>query len=243
MRALLLATCAIVLAACSISAGAHDGETANAEGSGNSRTFDVAGFHSVSLGGFHNVVVRVGPAVSVRAEGPSEELDRLDIRVKDGDLRIATKRDSDWPKLQHRTPVTLYVTTPSLDAASIGGSGNMTIDRIEGARFRAAIGGSGDMKVDALKVGEAEFSIAGSGGIRAAGSAGKQNISIAGSGSVDVGALDSRTASVSVMGSGGVQARATETADVNVMGSGDVSLAGGAKCSVHKMGSGNVHCA
>ena len=80
--------------------------------------------------------------------------------------------------------VTVYVTAPALEAASIGGSGDMRIDRIQAARFAASIAGSGDLEIGALQAREADFSIAGSGGIRAAGRAEQAEISIAGSGNV-----------------------------------------------------------
>lgn len=242
MRSLIAVVPLVILAACGFSAGAHDGDQQSASaGPAERRDFQVGSFQSVSLGGSHDVVVKVGPAASVYAEGPADELDRLDIRVQGGDLRIGTKRNrgfnmGSWHK------VTVYVTTPQLAAASIGGSGGMKIDRVDAERFKAQIGGSGNMDIASLKAGDAELSIAGSGSIRAAGHAQRQNISIAGSGDVDASGLESRTASISMLGSGDVSTRATETADVNIMGSGDVTLGGGAKCAVHKMGSGAVHC-
>lgn len=239
MRALLAAVSLVVLAACGFSAGAHDGDQESADaGSAGRRDFQVEAFTSVSLGGSNDVVVKVGPAASVYAEGPAGALDRLDIRVKGGDLRIGTRNDRGF----HMGKATVYVTTPQLAAAAIGGSGNMKIDRVDAEHFKASIGGSGDMDIASLKAGDAELSIAGSGSIRAAGHAGRQNISIAGSGDVDASDLESRTASISMIGSGNASARATETADVNIMGSGDVTLGGGAKCAVHKMGSGSVTC-
>lgn len=242
MRAALAAVSLVVLAACGFSAGAHDGNQQGAKpGPASRRDFQVGSFQSVSLGGSHDVIVRVGPAASVYAEGPADELDRLDIRVQGGDLRITNKHNRGF-NMGTFHKVTVYVTTPQLAAAEIGGSGSMKIDRVDAERFKASIGGSGDMDIASLKAGDAELSIAGSGSIRAVGNAQRQNISIAGSGDVDAGGLESRTASISMLGSGDVRTRATETADVSILGSGDVTLGGGAKCAVHKMGSGSVHC-
>ncbi|MGS1016370.1 head GIN domain-containing protein [Allosphingosinicella humi] len=240
MRSILFAS-VLALGACNVSADAQN----NAEASATpvKRSFQVASFESVSLGGPHNVVVQVGPAASVRAEGPAAELDRLKIEVRGGALEIGTRKDKSWTVHVGRTaPVTIYVTTPTLKAAAIGGSGDMRIDKVEGAKFSAAVGGSGDIAIESLKVGEASFSIAGSGGIKAAGTAGKATISVVGSGDVDVAGVESRSASVSIAGSGDVQTRAMETADVSIMGSGDVTVSGPAKCSVNKMGSGDVRC-
>lgn len=238
----LITASLVALAGCGFAADAERGaEGEPVAGRSDQRSYRVGPFDSVSLGGHHNVIVRVGPAVSVRAEGPAEELDRLKIEVDDGDLEIGTRRE--FANLRgRRQPVTVYVTLPRLTAAAIGGSGRMRIDRVEGGDFSASIGGSGDMEVASLRVEEAEFSIAGSGGLAAAGSARSQDISIAGSGDLDLSKFESRTASVSIAGSGGVRTRATQSADVSIIGSGDVEIGGGAKCSVSKMGSGSVRC-
>ena len=221
-------------AACS--AGAQTGGGAQGQ-----RNFEVGAFQSVSLEGSHDVVVTVGGAPSVRAEGDQEMLDRLDIRVENGALRIGTERgDRNW--FGRSGHVTVYVTAPTLAAAAIGGSGDMRIDRVESSRFAASIGGSGDMQIGALRAGQASFSIAGSGGIRAAGAAESAEISIAGSGDVALGDVQTRRARVSIVGSGDVTLQASETVDGSIMGSGDINVRGSARCSVSKMGSGDLRC-
>ncbi|HEY9552431.1 head GIN domain-containing protein [Allosphingosinicella sp.] len=243
MRAAYVLIPALTIAACGFGADAQEGEPNEADNRTAQRTFDVGVFDSVSLGGHHNVVVKVGPAASVRAEGPASEVERLKIEVKDGDLHIGTKKDRGWfGSSGSRRPVTVYVTTPILAGAAIGGSGDMRIDAVEGGSFSASIGGSGDMDIASLRVGSADFSIAGSGGIHAAGTATRTSVSIAGSGDVEIADLESQSADVSIVGSGGVRARAMESADVSIMGSGDVAISGSAKCSVSKMGSGDVRC-
>lgn len=234
-NAVLLLSTAALLGACA--AEAQDG------GEPVSRNFEVAAFSAVTLAGPHDVVVQVGPAASVRAEGPASEIERLQIEVKGGDLLVGVRKDS-WSMgfKRGRKPVTIYVTTPSLASADIAGSGDMRIDRVEGDRFTAEIAGSGDIAIAALRVGEGSFSIAGSGAIKAAGSAGRTNVEVAGSGNVDLAGVDAKAASISIVGSGDVRARASDTAKVEIIGSGDVTLSGSAKCSVSKMGSGDVRC-
>lgn len=244
MRAALILVPALAIAACGFGAEAQEGDPATGDTRTVQRDYSVAAFDSVSLGGHHNVIVRVGPAASVRAEGPANEIERLKIEVKDGDLHIGTNKDRKWSVNfgGSREPVTIYVTTPSLAAASIGGSGDMRIDTVQGEGFAASIGGSGDMQIASLRVRSADFSVAGSGGIRATGSADRTSVSIAGSGDVELGGLQTRDADVSIVGSGDVSVGATETADVSIMGSGDVTVTGSARCSISKMGSGDVRC-
>jgi putative autotransporter adhesin-like protein len=243
MRKLLAILPAAVLAA-ACSAGAQEGAREEGEraprGAQGQRAFEVGEFQSVSLEGSHDVVVAVGGAPSVRAEGDADAIEHLDIRVENGALKIGSRRDGWFSR--NRGHVTVHVTAPALNAASIGGSGDMRIDRIETASFNASIGGSGDMAIGALRARNANFSIAGSGDIEAAGQAEQASISIAGSGSVSAERLETRRADVSLVGSGDVSLSASETVDASIMGSGDVNVRGSARCTVSKMGSGDVHC-
>lgn len=228
---------AMLGAGCAANGGeAQDGPMAT-------RGFQVGQFRSIALGGSQDVVVTVGGAPSVRAEGPQRELDRLEIAVVDGALRIDT-RGSGWLGFGggERQGVTIHVTVPSLEAAEIGGSGAIQVDKVEGQRFAGTVGGSGDLRVGRMRVNEAHFSVGGSGSVTAAGVAQRAAVDLAGSGDIDLGGLDARQATVSLAGSGDVTARAAETAEVNLAGSGDVTIAGAARCTIEKHGSGDVHC-
>lgn len=230
---------ALALGACTVGHG-HDGEEGQAGATGQ-RDFQVGAFHAVSLEGSQDVIVTVGGAPSVRAEGDSAALERLDIRVENGELKIGTRRQG-WFGSRHRGAVTVHVSTPSIDSAAIAGSGDMRIDRAQAQTFEASIAGSGDLQVGALQARRAKFSIAGSGGITAVGQAEQSEVSIAGSGDMNLTGLQTRRTSVSVAGSGDIRVHASEAVDGSVMGSGDISVSGGARCSVSKMGSGDISC-
>jgi len=230
----------LVLSACNVAADAQGPAAAGGRGQ---RSYDLAGFDKVMLAGPHDVVVTVGPAYSVRAEGDRETLDKLDIRVEGGGLKIGMKKgdwSSGWNKDRPKT--TIFVSLPAIRGAAIAGSGDMRVDRVEANRFDASIAGSGNLDVAALRAGEAGFSIAGSGDIRAAGQARRAVVEIAGAGDIDLERLETRTASVEIVGSGDVRMKAMETADVSITGSGDVVMSGTARCTVNKRGSGSVRC-
>src|ERR1700712_428260 len=89
MRTIALLSAAALVTACH-AAG-------NAEGTGPivQRDFPVAGaFDKIALAGSPNVVVTVGAAASVRAEGDAEMLDRLEIVNENGQLRIGLGSNS-----------------------------------------------------------------------------------------------------------------------------------------------------
>jgi len=227
----------LMLAACST------GEAGESKGEQATRDFQVGAFDRISLTGSPNVVVTVGGAPSVRAQGDSELLEKLEVKVENGILRIGYRKGNwsfGWS--QDRGPVTLHVSAPSLKGAEVAGSGDMRIDKVEGGDFAGEIAGSGEIELASLRARNASFSIAGSGGVTAKGSAETADFDIAGSGDIRAGGLEVKRAKVSIAGSGNVETRAMESAAIDMMGSGDVTVTGPAKCSVNKMGSGNVRC-
>jgi len=233
---------ALPLAACSYGSD-HDSKPGIAgSGTGSSRSFAVADFTSVDLRGSDNVDVRVGTGFSVRAEGPSAELDKLKIEKVGDTLKVGRIDRNSFHWGGDHKGVTVFVTMPRIAEASIAGSGDMTVDRVDGQNFTGNSVGSGNLEVAALSVQAGDFSIAGSGNIKAKGSAKHLKMDVAGSGDIDAGGVKAEGADVSIAGSGGVRADVTGPAAVSVMGSGDVDLGSGAKCTTSKMGSGDIHC-
>jgi hypothetical protein len=245
MRAAMLLSSVLALAACNVSGHARENGDADEGPPGPKikRNYALTGFEKIRLGGTHDVLVTVGPAASVSAEGDQKILDRLEIRVENGELRIGSKQRQGWFNSDHGgRDVTIRVTLPKLAAATIAGTGDMRIDKVEGDRFDGEISGTGDMDIASIRVGAVDFSIAGTGGITARGTAQSTNVSVAGTGDVNAAGLVSRTAKISVMGPGNVSANASESADVSVMGPGDVTMSGAGRCTIHKMGPGDVRC-
>lgn len=239
MRGYVLALL-IPLAACGNGSG-DDTPGVPGTGSGNARSFAVSDFTTVALEGPDDVDVRVGPAFSVRAEGPDTELARLRIERVGDALQVGRVRRNgfNWGSSKG---IRVFVTMPRITGADLAGSGNLVIDRADGQRFRGEIAGSGDLSVGAMTIGEAKLSVAGSGTIKASGRAQRLAIDIAGSGSLDAPGLTAASADVSIAGSGDVRAKVTGDAKVEIIGSGDVDLGSGARCSTTKMGSGSVRC-
>lgn len=244
MRTLALIA-ALPLAACSFGSHGHDddGSGAPASGTGTSRSYAVADFTSVDLRGSDDADIRVGAAFSIRAEGPVNMLDELKIEKVGDTLKIGRKSGSHfhWGSDGGRS-VKIFVTMPKIAAASIAGSGNITVDRVEGGSFSGSTSGSGDLGITQMNVDAAELSIAGSGDIEAAGNAKQLTMAIQGSGNIDASHLTASAAHVSIAGSGDASATVNGHAEVSMMGSGDVDLGDGATCTVNKMGSGEVHC-
>ncbi len=213
-------------------------------GPASTRNYQIGAFDRLEVAGPYQVTVATGGAPSVRASGGERAIERMVVEVKGGTLTIHPRKRSGlhfgWSKSH---AVKLTVTVPSLAAAEIAGSGNISIDKVRGDSFEAGVAGSGDVRLGEVSVKRLKMGIAGSGEIKAGrGRAAVAAYEIAGSGDIDGASVVAETASVSIAGSGNVAAHATGTASVEIAGSGDVRVTGGARCSVSKAGSGNVHC-
>jgi len=208
------------------------------------RNYNVGAFDRISLAGAYDANVRTGSAISVHAKGGENLLDRIEVEVEGGTLKIRPKHHNgfNW-SWGSRGKVELLITVPQLHGATLAGSGSINVDKVQGDSFEGEVAGSGEMTVGNIQVQSLKLSIAGSGDLKAnGGRAQSADVDIAGSGGVDARGVQAEQLKVSIAGSGDVQAHATKAADVSIMGSGDVTVSGGARCTIHKAGSGNVNC-
>jgi hypothetical protein len=210
-----------------------------------SRNYSVGNFQQIEVAGPYDVEIRTGGNPGVSAQGPERMIERADVSVEGNKLVIRSQHHSSWFSFGFSSHgnVHFVVTVPQLSAASLTGSGDIKVDKIQGQDFDGSVTGSGDLSLAAVEVQSLKLSITGSGGVKAgAGKAQSAEYQTTGSGDLDAGAIDSPAINASVSGSGNVRAHGSGTANVSIMGSGDVYVTGGAKCSVTKAGSGDAHC-
>lgn len=233
-----------ILATAALTASACTRERTEDAGPMGAKNFAVGNFTKLTIAGPYDVTVRTGGQPAVSAKGPQNVLDHLVVEVDGDELEIHPEKKNGWSGMRWRgsDKVTLEITVPMINEATVAGSGGVRIDKLNGNKFEGTVAGSGDLDLGGVDVGELEVSLAGSGSLRAAGKARTAEYSIAGSGDIEAGNLISEILKVSIAGSGGVRANATKAGSVTIMGSGDVTVTGGAKCDVHKMGSGSVNC-
>ncbi|MGK6322712.1 head GIN domain-containing protein [Sphingomonas sp. DT-51] len=256
MRA-IIAAALLPLAACgnSFTVDTDDKPGLPGSGSGNQRSYQAANFDMVELAGSDDVSVHIGSGFAVTAEGDVDALDTLKITREGSMLRVSRRNG------RSRGHARVLVTMPAITGATLAGSGNLAIDRVDAGAFRARLAGSGNLTVAALHAetadltvagsgdaalsgvtGQLGVSIAGSGNVTLAGTSGRLDVSVAGSGDVAGERLVAKAADIKVMGAGDVRVTVDGQADVMAMGSGNVDLGARARCSVRKMGSGSVRC-
>lgn len=237
-------TLAAVIAASALTAsGCHMRSEERNAGPDVSRNYQVGAFQEIEVAGPYDVEVKTGGQPGVTARGGENLLGKTVVEVKNGKLVIHPERERglniSWGK---HGKATFTVTVPQLSGATIAGSGDMRIDKVQGQSFKGTVAGSGGLDVGSIDVQTLEMTIAGSGEIKGSGKAQSADYSIAGSGDLEAGGVQTQQAKVSIAGSGNVRAHSSGPADVSIMGSGDVEISGGAKCKVSKMGAGDVRC-
>ena len=237
MRALLVSLAALAAAGCN---GVVDiGGDSLSDGQPLSE-LELEEFDSVSLRGPDHVEVTLGDAFDIRVEGDDDVVELIEFEIRRNTLRIG-RRNSNGLNIGGEA-ATIFVTLPTLNGASIAGSGDMRVDRAESDNFEVTIAGSGSLALEALEAQRAEFDIAGSGDIAAAGTVADLEIGIAGSGDIEAEELRVERADIDIAGSGNVEIFATETVNGNMIGSGDIRVRGGAQCDESSIGSGNMVC-
>ena len=247
----------VMLAAC----GGAQAERVQLSGRSEQRPVAVAAFDKVELKGPDRVVVRVGGAQSVVMAGDSAVLAEMEVAVEDGRL-IVKRRGRSWSVSGSKEKIIVTVTVPRLAAAAVGGSGEMTVDRVGGGDFKAAVGGSGDLRIGQVQAGTLEAAVGGSGDLRfdqvaadsvkmaiggsgtieAAGRARTVEAAIGGSGDIRASRLESENAEVAIAGSGTANVHARTLAKIAIAGSGDAEVSGPARCETSKIGSGSARC-
>ncbi|MFP3275546.1 MAG: DUF2807 domain-containing protein [Paraburkholderia sp.] len=196
-------------------AGASSG-VAIVAGSDRTEARQAGKFSGISLDAPVQVSVSIGATPSISVSGPADVVPLVLTTVHDNVLDITLKERVILTK-----PVKVVITTPSLLAIDLSGSGSLNASGISG---------------DSLNL-----SVSGSGTVVAAGNVNMVNVAIKGSGGVDVRAVHAKGLNASVQGSGDLRGYASTSAIINVAGSGDVRIRGNPPARiVNRSGSGDV---
>ena len=148
-------------AAAAVTAGC--GQARSDPGPATSRSYQVGAFDRIEVAGPYEVQVTTGSAPSVHATGGERAIERMVVEVNGDTLEIHPQKRKGWNFGWSRKAgaVKLTVTVPSLRAAEIAGSGDISVDRVTGARFEGEVAGSGDLRLAQVAVDQLKMGIAG----------------------------------------------------------------------------------
>ena len=176
----------------------------------------VGNFTEIEARGASDVVVRVGPAPSLAITADSNIIPQLTSDIR-GKKLVLESRGS----YRTRNTPRIVVTVPSLDAATLSGSGNVTVDGISGSSVALAVHGSGNLA--------------------ATGRAGDLAVAINGSGNADARGVAAGSATVAISGSGNATIATSGPLSGAISGSGNIRHVGQpSTVSVVRNGSGTV---
>lgn len=186
-----------------------------------SKDFQITAFTAVSIGGSFEVQFTQSPNTTARVEGNADDLANVEMEVKDNELIIRTKKNSNTKHM------IVYLSTPELNKIGIAGSGTFktmnTLNADKTLHFEVAGSGTIHATINGKDV---EAEIAGSGDINLSGTSTNSDIEIAGSGNYKAQDLTTGNADVEIAGSGSVYLQASGKLDAEIAGSGSVYYKG-----------------
>jgi len=211
MKAIMtILAASVLLASCSKS-------SIRGEGAIITETRNVPAFTSVRVEGSREVSITRGTTTSVRVTGYQNLVPIYETFVSNGTLVV--KHRNDYLNIRNDN-IKVDITVPTLDGASINGSGEINIRDFVAQELAASINGSGTIRADNCDYQRSYYEVNGSGDILARNNvAGRVEARISGSGKIETTALISLMARIS--GSGDVHYWGDPTTvDVQVSGSG-----------------------
>jgi hypothetical protein len=173
-------------------------------------------FSGVDLAASSNVTIHVGGRQSVVVRADDNLLRHVKTRVRAGTLTIWTTGS-----FTTNSPMSVQISTPSLQALTLSGSGAITAGNIQAQRLSVTLSGSGV--------------------VRASGTVTRLDVSLGGSGEAQLGQLAARDVRAILSGSGRIVTRATDALQASVPGSGTIIYSGHpAHVTTRITGSGTV---
>jgi len=198
---IIVAAGVIVLAVSGVFDGSSSSTTVTGSGVAASQARHVAAFTKLDLAGGNKVTVVIGSRQSVFVNGDDNLLRRVTTRVDGGRLVIETDG-----ALTTRSPMSMAITVPPLEAIVLSGSGTIVVQNIHSQRLTLRLSGSGVL--------------------RARGTVTRLDVSLSGSGDAQLGHLVAHDARAVVSGGGRILLTATHTLHAAVPGRGAIVYGG-----------------
>ncbi len=184
-----------------------------------------------------NVILTRGDSQTVVFEGQQNIINNIEKYItSDGYWNIGY-----YNSVKNHAGVTIYITTPNIDYASISGSGSLqcTNTFTDTTNVYLNISGSGNITMN-THAHLIQSDNSGSGSIKLAGTAYEHRIDISGSGDIRAYGLETEITYVKISGSGNSEVWVTDYLEVNISGSGSVYYKGTPDIHTNISGSGGI---
>jgi Putative auto-transporter adhesin, head GIN domain len=202
--ALIGAAVLIALVALTVSvllAGKNDHDVVTGSGTPATDVRALPQFSAVDLAGANRVTVRVGTPQRVVVHADSNLLDNVLTRVRSGVLIVSGRGH-----FTTRSPMAVVVTVPSLRAATLSGTGELTVTGAATSTFVARLSGTGTLT--------------------ASGQADRVTATLTGAGTLNLASLRARNMTVVLRGAGTATVHATDSLNATLAGTGSILYSG-----------------
>ncbi|MDH4177133.1 MAG: DUF2807 domain-containing protein [Thermoleophilia bacterium] len=189
-----------------VGCGDDGGQSQGIRGSGvpASESRQVAAFTSVDLLGAADVTITIGAEQSVTVETDDDLISRVQTNVERDTLRI----ENDG-RLDTDLGIDVAIVVPTLEAVTLSGAGDVTIEGLSGSSLDIALNGAGS--------------------VEAAGAVEQLDVAINGAGTAGLANLAARDVDVVVNGTGAADVQAIQSLSATVNGVGTITYTGNPK--------------
>jgi hypothetical protein len=196
--------------------GSSGSEGVEGSGVAATQTRHVPPFSSIDLAGTNEVTVRISGDQSVVVSADENLLDHVTTRVRSGRLVIG-----EIGSFTTRSPMSVEIGAPSVDALTLSGTGSVSAVGVESARLTVSHAGTGLLQIS--------------------GAVNSLDVSLDGTGDVELGQLAARDVHAVVSGDGQIVVNARRTLDASVSGTGAIRYHGNpAQVTTNVTGTGAV---
>lgn len=207
------------------------------------KRYGLTSFEAIEVNADYVIEVTTRAPVSAVATGPQDALDRLSLEARDGRLIIAERKFAgDENRRAPREAVTIRINAANLRAATMGGAGSLSIDRLKGNRVTVGLRGPGQLSVGAIATDRLSVAMIGNGTMTLGGAAKQAQVTVSGAGQFDAGELAVGELTFDSEGAGDHRLNAVKSAAVTTRGIGQTVVLGRPVCTVRNLGSGSVAC-
>jgi hypothetical protein len=208
------------------------------------RHYPLTDFERVRIEGPYRVRLTTGLASGGSASGTQQALDGVSVEVQGSTLRVRPNRSAwgGYPGQAAGPPPVIDVRTRILRAATVSGSGSLSVDKARGLRLDLFLAGSGSLAIGVVDTDMLGISMLGSGKLSLAGKAKQLKANLQGSGELDAAGLRADDVQLVAETAGTVRLAASRSAKVKSTGAGDVTVTGPAACTVEALGTGTIRC-
>ncbi len=202
----------------------------------------VTSFDRLQVNGAFTVVLTTGRGSSGYIEGHPDAINRIAVSVTGRTLRVRRNVSNNWGGSGEGGEAVLHLTTPSLDQVTLIGSGDLSIDRMEGGRLTISLGGNGRISVGHVETDNLALALTGAGVMEIGGHAETGRVTVHGPGTVNAPGLTVENVRISLDGPGLVEIDSSREAEIVATGTGSVTVTGNAACTDRSVNSGQVMC-